>query len=638
MPYIINKSDGTALLTLNDGDLDTSTSLGLLGRNYVGYGEVQNENFVFLLEHFAGNNPPARPIKGQAWYDTSKLLFNVYNGNTWVPVGTAFESEAAPVDGSIGSFWLKQSSKQLYMLVADDEWILVGPQRSPGFGTTEAHSSVLKDTEGVSHAVILVYVNGIVEAIAVSESFEISVTTPVVGFLILTKGINMSDGSMFTGTLNGNALTSTKLKNTRLINGVPFDGTADITINASTLNFLKNGQYIIGTDFNGSQNVTWSVDGTPLNVVGKVVVRDENGNFAGNEITANKFIGTLFGNVNAETGTSFFNKIICPTIEGQIFNGSAQSATKLNPGCTINGVYFDGSANVTVSANAETLTGTFINPTVINSSLRTVGIQENLSTDNTGINIDNKLSIKVVGNIPTISAESSVNLLVGTTGPDVSFVPSNIAQLEGGDANPAILSNNDVNIGGPLKKFNKIYANLLVGIAESSNKLTYTRTINGVPFNGTQNIVIEDSTKLSKTGGTITGNLQVNGKITLPNMPVNGSDAVNKSYVDTLVANKPLFFSLDTRGLNVTGAGAGSVVAILNTLAPPATIVPGTLCRVASTVQNITTSYSAPTASFIAFTYVTRVSVSTTVNDPIRRNTLVYKVNNLRTSWEYVSG
>ena len=49
MPYIINKYNGSELVVLQDGTLDTSTSIGLLGRNYVGYGEVQNENFLFLL-------------------------------------------------------------------------------------------------------------------------------------------------------------------------------------------------------------------------------------------------------------------------------------------------------------------------------------------------------------------------------------------------------------------------------------------------------------------------------------------------------------------------------------------------------------------------------------------------------------
>ena len=70
MAYIINRFSGQQLVVLEDGTLDTSTSLGLLGRNYTGYGETQNENFLFLLENFANDNPPSRPITGQTWYNT----------------------------------------------------------------------------------------------------------------------------------------------------------------------------------------------------------------------------------------------------------------------------------------------------------------------------------------------------------------------------------------------------------------------------------------------------------------------------------------------------------------------------------------------------------------------------------------
>jgi len=70
MAYVINKFNGEQLVVLSDGTLDTTTSLGLVGRNYVGYGETQNENFVFLLENFANDSPPSRPLVGQIWFST----------------------------------------------------------------------------------------------------------------------------------------------------------------------------------------------------------------------------------------------------------------------------------------------------------------------------------------------------------------------------------------------------------------------------------------------------------------------------------------------------------------------------------------------------------------------------------------
>jgi hypothetical protein len=45
--------------------------------------------------------------------------------------------------------------------------------------------------------------------------------------------------------------------------------------------------------------------------------------------------------------------------------------------------------------------------------------------------------------------------------------------------------------------------------AVSATKLATTRTINGVSFDGTSNITVEDSTKLALSGGNLTGNLNV---------------------------------------------------------------------------------------------------------------------------------
>jgi hypothetical protein len=181
----------------------------------------------------------------------------------------------------------------------------------------------------------------------------------------------------------------------------------------------------------------------------------------------------------------------------------------------------------------------------------------------------------------------------------------------------------------------------LVGNAITATSLQFSKTINGIPFDGSDNIVIEDNTKVPKVGNsTITGTLTIAGGNIINNVdPTLDVHLVNKRYVDNLVQSRPLFFSLDTKGLSETGSGPGSVVEILNALAPVANLAPLTLCRVASTIQNVSSSTSATTyASFISITYITNLSVVTTVNNPTRNNDLVYRVNAGKTSWEYVSG
>jgi hypothetical protein len=70
MAYTIVKSDGTVLTTIPDGTIDTtSTSLGLPGRSFSGYGQAQDTNFVHQLENFASATPPPNPLRGQLWYN-----------------------------------------------------------------------------------------------------------------------------------------------------------------------------------------------------------------------------------------------------------------------------------------------------------------------------------------------------------------------------------------------------------------------------------------------------------------------------------------------------------------------------------------------------------------------------------------
>ena len=78
MAYTIIRSNGTTLTTIQDGTINTtSTSLGLPGRNYAGYGQTLNTNFVRLTENFAYDTPPANPLKGQLWFNTTAGTLNV---------------------------------------------------------------------------------------------------------------------------------------------------------------------------------------------------------------------------------------------------------------------------------------------------------------------------------------------------------------------------------------------------------------------------------------------------------------------------------------------------------------------------------------------------------------------------------
>jgi hypothetical protein len=153
-----------------------------------------------------------------------------------------------------------------------------------------------------------------------------------------------------------------------------------------------------------------------------------------------------------------------------------------------------------------------------------------------------------------------------------------------------------------------------------------------VAFDGTQSITITDNTKISRSGDTMAGPLSLAANPTLP------LHAVTKQYVDQALASKPLFFSLDTRGLTIGGTGPGSVVDLLNTIAPVGNLLPLTTCRISSTTQNISTTTDFRSSSWISINYIYYAAVTTTVTNPTYNNNLVYRVNSSGTSWEYVSG
>lgn len=85
MAYTIIKSDGTTLTTIADGTINTSSSsIGLPGRNFSGYGQTLDTNMVRMLENFASGNVPPNPIRGQLWFNTTSSTLNVCptNGET----------------------------------------------------------------------------------------------------------------------------------------------------------------------------------------------------------------------------------------------------------------------------------------------------------------------------------------------------------------------------------------------------------------------------------------------------------------------------------------------------------------------------------------------------------------------------
>lgn len=192
MAYQIDRYNGTLLISVEDQTINTTaTDIRLVGRNYAGYGEIQNENFLHLLENFANSSPPARPIFGQIWYDTVNKKLKFYDGDKFKTASGAEASPAPPAGLARGDFWWDTVNEQLYSW-SGTEFILVGPDRAPTLGATSAIPQVVADVIGSNYGIIKLSVDGVVVGIVSNAQFNLSpVSNPIDGFFNIRRGINL---------------------------------------------------------------------------------------------------------------------------------------------------------------------------------------------------------------------------------------------------------------------------------------------------------------------------------------------------------------------------------------------------------------------------------------------------------------
>jgi len=492
MAYTINKFSGVPLVVLEDGTIDTSTSLGLVGRSYVGYGETQNENFVFLLENFANDAPPSRPLRGQIWFNTTNNLTYVYDGAAWSLIGSAVLGASAPTNPNVGALWLKTPVNTLNVWNGT-AWSFIGPEAVSGFGSTRARSGSLLDSDNVTRPVIFLEINAVITAVCTNSAFTINPSNSIPNLdNNLIAGINLINNFKINGSVTGDAGSAVRLATPRLINGTAFDGQQNITLKAATTNKLVRGTYLIGSDFDGAVETSWSVDATSSNAIGKVVARNSEGGFAAGTITAN-LIGNVIGNVNS-SGTSEFNIVRANQFVGATLSGNSFSASQLETPRKINGVVFSGTQDITVPAASSTLTGNTLNSSVTISSLTNVGTLTELSIADAGATIGagGQLRLLIDSGVPTVrSTSGQLNFDIGNFGPDISFVNSATSVLLGGPNAPAIIGDNTTNLGITGYKFNNIYANNFLGNATTATSAVTSTNIAG---GGLGSIPVQTST------------------------------------------------------------------------------------------------------------------------------------------------
>ena len=261
MSYQLNRTNGDLLTDLVDGQIDnTSTNLVLVGRNYSGYGEYFNENFIKLLENFANTAAPSNPLTGQVWWDTNEQRLKVYDGTAWKASGGPFVQNTQP-QMVAGDLWIDNLKNQVYAFDGDDLF-LIGPQYTAAQGKSGFEIGSLLDEQSSSRTVVYLYAANNLLAVISYLDFTPIYAQRIAGLVTDDN----PDGRIFTGV---NIIDKDNFKYrgiaesaNALVTGAGVVRTADsfLPSNANgetvgTLKILNNGGLTIGASQANVQKV-----------------------------------------------------------------------------------------------------------------------------------------------------------------------------------------------------------------------------------------------------------------------------------------------------------------------------------------------------------------------------------------------
>ena len=251
MAYTINLTDGTIFATVADGTINTASSMTLVGKNYAGYGEFLDENFIHLLENGSNTTAPGAPLTGQLWWDKTNNVMKVYNGTTFKVISAATASSSAPTSNVAGDLWFDTTNQQL-KVYNGSAFILVGPASTSGQGTSGAIVTTVQDTSLVDHVIVQLYVNNVIVAIVSKDATFTPGGSGITGFATVGPGIQLSSsvsGAVFGGTAtDADALDG--LASTQFLRSDANDTTS------GTLGILNDTGLTVGADQDAKISVT----------------------------------------------------------------------------------------------------------------------------------------------------------------------------------------------------------------------------------------------------------------------------------------------------------------------------------------------------------------------------------------------
>lgn len=246
MSYTINLTDGTIFAVVADGTINTDSSQTLVGKNYAGYGEFINENYIRLLENAANTSAPGAPLTGQLWWDKTNSLMKVYNGTTFKTISAATASASAPTSNVTGDLWFDTTNDQL-KAYNGSSFITIGPASTSGEGTSGAIVTTITDSSpGSDHVIVQMYVNNVIVAIF-SKDPTFTPAAAISGFATIGPGLNMST-TVANAVFNGTATNADTLDT---LNSTSFMRSDAATSNNTSISITSDTGLYVGGDSDG---------------------------------------------------------------------------------------------------------------------------------------------------------------------------------------------------------------------------------------------------------------------------------------------------------------------------------------------------------------------------------------------------
>ena len=552
MAYQLNKTDGTLLTEIIDGQIDTaSTNLTFIGKNYKGWGESFNENFIKLLETFSNSTPPSKPIKGMLWYDSSTGRLKVYDGTTFRSTDSSILAATQPtlVDGDI---WLNDKDNQMYAKFSEDNPILIGPLYTASQLKSGPEVVTVRDTNGTNRTIVKEFVNG--SCVSIYSKTEFTLATTINGFSEIKVGVNVS--SLFAYEYQGVA----KFARQFIDSGgtaIPLDRFMRDDQNevmSGTLHVSNQSGLKIGT----SSELSMFVDST------QNIIRS---NIEDNDLRIQVYSDPASTNPN-DDGTStalFLDAIYIDTRNTSLLRGQGEEEA------------------------AGPAIGFFCAPQYpfdFNGSVRIQGDLiiddgEAVSLDVTNLRVEDKLielAISDDSTLPTDAAVDGAGIAIRVEGDDKTWTWEQSTDSWTASHHIDIPALKSFKIGG-VSVLNKTTLSASVLYAPG---LTQVGTLSSLQVDS---LTFDANRMTSNTSGLqidSAGDIQLvtSRKITNVADPTSNTDVATKQYVDGAVQGGNVIFGISIDGLGTGSTLQNNVATLLEELSPAGDKVEGTLAKI----------------------------------------------------------